>query len=153
MITSCSPLHLGSIQGQQTDRPSQKKASWFLKSLCLFSEMLNGARGQGGGTRGDLEAWPWLLCSSAAGSGRSEPCPDEVWLLKGTEVQLHSVALCEMVRVTAWVPASPGQAHAAESSCFANITVTLRSGGAPALFPAYISTCTWGVLFAGGDET
>lgn len=67
--------------------------------------------------------------------------------------EMHSVVLCKMVRVTVWVPASPGQTQAAESSCFANITVTLCSGGAPAPFPAYISTCTRGVLFAGGDET
>lgn len=37
--------------------------------------------------RGDLEAWPWLLCSSASVSGLSGPCPDEVWLLKGIEVR------------------------------------------------------------------
>lgn len=50
-----------------------------------------------------------------------------------------SVVLREMVRVTARLPASPGQTHAAEYSCFANMAVILCSGGAPALFPAYIS--------------
>lgn len=64
-----------------------------------------------------------------------------------------SVVLREMVRVTARLPASPGQTHAAENSCFANMAVILCSGGAPALFPAYISMCTRGVLFAGGDQT
>lgn len=36
---------------------------------------------------------------------------------------LHNVVLSEGARAIAYVPASPGQTHAAEASCFANVTL------------------------------
>lgn len=76
MITSCSPLHLGSTQGQQTSR-ARKKASWFLTSLCLFSETwcVRSGWGHAGLLGTVLVCWaqpgPGGLCQVSCGCRRA----------------------------------------------------------------------------------